>query len=179
MPEAQEIKKVKRTEFAAFLNTGTKETKKWSRIGKGVTGQTVAYNPTVTEEQYINEESGTSSIEAYKVNVPTPQTAYKGDPVFDYVDNMRRKRLVNADAETEILFVYLYEKTVEGEEPSQTIKYAAEQNNCAIQVDDFGGDAGNPVVLNYTINLNGDPTLGSVTMNNGEITFTPDTSAAG
>lgn len=174
MSETGEIKKIKRTEFATFLNVGTKSTPEWARVGKGVTGQTVAYNPTVTEEQYIDEESGTSSIEAYKVNVPTPQTAYKGDAVFDYVDNIRRRRLVNADAETEILFVYLYEKTVEGSEPSQTIKYAAEKNNCAIQIDDFGGDAGNPVVLNYTINLNGDPTLGNVTINSGEITFTAD-----
>lgn len=174
MPEAQEVVKVKRTEFASFLNVGTKSLPKWARMGKGITGQTVAYNPTVTEEQYINEASGTSSVEAYKVNVPTPQTAYKGDPVFDYVDNIRKKRLVNADAESEILFVYLYEKTVEGESPSQVVKYAAEKNNCAIQIDDFGGDAGNPVVLNYTVNLNGDPTLGKVTISNDELTFTED-----
>lgn len=168
----EEVKKVKRTEFATFLNVGTKALPQWARIGKGVTGQTIAYNPNVSEEQYINEDSGTSSIESYKPNVPTPQTAYKGDKVFDFVDNIRKKRAVGADAETEILLVYIYDKTVTGEAPDKKTTYAAEKNNCAIQIDDFGGDAGNPVVLNYTINLNGDPILGAVELANGELTFT-------
>lgn len=169
-----EVKKVKRTEFATFLNVGTKTVPVWARMGKGITGQTVAYNPNVTEEQYINEESGTSSIESYKVNVPTPQTAYKGDKVFDFVDNIRRKRLVGAEAETEILFVYLYEKTVTGEGQTAKTTYAAEKNSCAIQIDDFGGDAGNPVVLNYTVNLNGDPILGDAEMTNDGLSFVAD-----
>lgn len=163
MPE-NEVKKVKRTEFATFLNVGTKALPVWARMGKGITGQTIAYNPNVSDEQYINEESGTKNIESYNPNVPTPQTAYKGDKVFDFVDNIRRKRLVGSDAETEILFVYLYEKTVTGEGNTAKTTYAAEKNNCAIQIDDFGGDAGNPVVLNYTVNLNGDPVLGDVEM---------------
>lgn len=170
MPENVEVKKVKRTEFATFLNVGTKSVPVWARMGKGITGQTVAYNPNVTEEQYIHEESGTSSVESYKVNVPTPQTAYKGDKVFDFVDNIRRQRLVGAEAETEILFVYLYEKTVADTKTT----YAAEKNSCAIQIDDFGGDAGNPVVLNYTVNLNGDPVLGAVEMTTDGLSFVAD-----
>ena len=168
MPE-NEVRKVKRTEFATFLNVGTKALPEWARIGKGVTGQTVAYNPNVSEEQYIHEESGTSAIESYKVNVPTPQTAFVGDPVFDYVDGIRKHRKTGADAETEIMFVYVYDKTITEEPPKTT--YAAEKNSCAIQIDDFGGDAGNPVVLNYTINLNGDPILGQAEMTDEGIAF--------
>lgn len=173
MPDS-EVKKIKRTEFAAFLNVGTKTLPVLTRMGRGITGQTVAYNPNVSEEQYIDEESGTSAIESYKVNVPTPQTAYKGDPVFDYIDNIRRKRLTGSDAETEIVFVYLYDKTITEEGNTVKTTYAAEKNNCAIQIDDFGGDAGNPVVLNYTVNLNGDPTLGKVEMTDDGLTFTAE-----
>lgn len=168
---ADEVKKVKRTEFATFMNVGTKAEPVWARIGKGVTGQSVAYNPNVSEEQYINEDSGTSSVESYKPNIPTPQTAYVGDKVFDFVDAIRKKRAVGAEAETEILLVYIYNKTGDGAEAT----YEAEKNNCAIQIDDFGGDAGNPVVLNYTINLNGDPTIGTVKMADNQLTFTEKT----
>lgn len=174
MPENEEVKKVKRTEFATFLNVGTKTLPVWARIGKGVTGQTVAYNPNVSEEQYINEESGTSNVESYKPNIPTPQTAYKNDKVFDFVDKLRRNRATGSDAEAEILMVYIYDKTETpgGEGTQAKVTYAAEKNNCAIQVDDFGGDAGNPVILNYTINLNGDPVKGSVEMADSGLTFT-------
>lgn len=172
MPENEEVKKVKRTEFATFLNVGKKQLPVWARIGKGVTGQTVAYNPNVSEEQYINEESGTSNVESYKPNIPTPQTAYKGDKVFDFVDKLRRDRATNQDAETELLMVYIYDKTETGTGDEKKTTYAAEKNNCAIQVDDFGGDAGSSVVLNYTINLNGDPTKGKVEMTADGITFT-------
>lgn len=166
-----EVRKVKRTEFATFLNVGTKTIPVWARIGKGVTGQTVAYNPNVSEEQYINEDSGTSNVEGYKVNIPTPQTAYVGEPVFDFVDNIRKKRATNSDAEAEVLLVNIYDKTVEGSGESAKTTYSAEKNNAVIQIDDFGGDAGSSVVLNYTINLNGDPAIGKVEMTADGLTF--------
>lgn len=171
MPNIEEVVKVKRTEFATFLNVGTKELPVWARIGKGVTGQTVAYNPNVSDEQYIDEESGTSNIESYKPNIPTPHTAYRGDKVFNYVDNLRKHRATNSEAESELLMVYFYDKTTTGEGAEAKTTYAAEKNNCVVQIDDFGGDAGNPVVLNYTINLNGDPTLGTVEKETDGITF--------
>lgn len=161
MPE-NEVKKIKRTEFATFLNVGSKEVPVWARIGKGVTGQTVAYNPNVSSEQYVDEESATNSVESYSPNIPTPQTAFVGDKVFDYVDNLRRTRAIGSKAETEVLMVYFYCKKEVEDGASKKIVYEAEKNRCCIPIDDFGGDAGNPVVLNYTINLNGDPVLGTV-----------------
>lgn len=160
MPEV----KVKRSQLAAFLNTGTTETPVWSLIGKGVTGQTIGYNPQTNTEQYIHEDSATTSVDSYQVNIPTPQTAYAGDPVFDYVDNLRQQRAIGTDAETDVLIVYLYTQS----------PYKAEKCRAAIQIDDFGGDGGASVVLNYTINLNGDPELGTVVITDGVPVFTPD-----
>ncbi|MEL4106779.1 hypothetical protein AAFA46_08090 [Oscillospiraceae bacterium WX1] len=154
--------RVKRSQVAAFLNTGTTETPVWSRIGKGVIGQTITYNPQVTTETYINEDNATTSLTSYQVNIATPQTAYAGDPVFDFVDALRQARAVGDDAEVEVLLVYLY----------TTSPYRSEKNTAVIQIDDFGGDGGTPVVINYTLNLNGDPIVGTSTITSGLVAFT-------
>lgn len=155
--------KVKRSQIATFLNTGTGQSPVWSLIGTGVTGQTIGYNPQATTEQYIHEDSATTSVDSYQVNIPTPQTAYAGDPVFDYVDDLRQRRAIGADAETDVLIVYLYTQS----------PYKAEKCRATIQIDDFGGEGGAPVVLNYTINLNGDPELGTAVVTDGKPVFTP------
>ena len=155
--------KIKRSQVASFLNTGTSAVPVWSRMGKGITEQTIAYNPQTTTENYIHEDSANTSVDSYQVNVSTPQTAYAGEPVFDYVDAIRQNRFVGASAETEILIVYLYTNA----------PYKAELNKATIQVDDFGGEGGGSVVLNYTVNLNGDPTIGTVVITEGKPVFTP------
>ena len=159
------IKKIKRSEFAAFLNTAPGSTATYSRMGKGVTGQTVAYNPTINTEQYIHEDSATNSLEAYAPSINTPQTCYAGEPVFEYVDGLRRARAVGAAAETDILLVYIYSS-------SGASAYAAEKCKCVISIEEFGGDAGNPVSITYTISLNGDPEIGTATITDSKVTFT-------
>lgn len=162
---ASEEKKIKRSEFATFLNTGTKLSPTWTRMGKGITSQTVSYNPATTSETYINEDNATTNLDSYAPNISTPQTAYAGEPIFEYVDGLRRNRAVGSQAETEVLLVYIYDEA-EG-------KYSAERNNAVFQVDDFGGDGGSNVVINYTVNLNGDPVQGKAQIaEGGEVTFT-------
>lgn len=161
------MKKIKRSEFAAFLNTAPTSTAVYSRMGKGITGQTISYNPTVNTEQYIDEDSATNSLDAYAPSINTPQTCYAGEPVFEFVDGLRRKRAIGADAETDIVLVYIYSQN--GDTPGT---YDAEKCACVISIEDFGGDAGNPVSITYTVSLNGDPKIGTATISNGTMTFT-------
>lgn len=158
------MEKVKRSAFATFLNTTPASTATWSRMGKGITSQTISYNPATTSETYIDEDAATTSLDSYAVSIATPQTAYAGEAVFDFVDGLRKARAVGADCETELLLVYIYDKDDQG-------KYAAEKCKVVVQVDDFGGDGGASVVMNYTINLNGDPTIGKATITGGNVTF--------
>lgn len=160
-------KKVKRSEFAAFLNTGTTAVPVWSRMGKGITSQTISYNPANTTETYIHEDNGTTNLDSYAPTMATPQTAYAGDAVFDFVDELRQNRAVAEGATTEVLFVYIYDEESAG-------VYKAEKNNAVISIDDFGGEGGGNVVLNYTVSLNGNPTLGTATITGGTVSFTPD-----
>ena len=154
-------KKVKRSKFATFLNVGTGETDTWALIGDGVTSMTVSYNPQSSDETYIHQDSGTTDVESYKPTSAVPMTAMQGDPVFDFVDGLRRKRAVLDEARTEVCLVYLYDEATSG-------AYPAEKNTCSIQIDDFGGEGGGSNVINF--NFVGDGVAG--TFNPGTKTFT-------
>ncbi len=162
------VSKIKRSKITTFLNVGVADTPKYALIGKGVTEQTIGYNPQTSEETYIHEDSGTTDVESYKVNIPTPMTAVKGDEVFEFVDDIRMHRKVLSDAVTDCVIVYLYKDASSG-------KYPAEKNRCSIQIDDFGGAGGESAKLNFTLNLQGDPIIG--TFDPATKTFTEGTPA--
>ena len=159
------MEKIKRSLFATFINTTPGDgSETWARMGKGITSQNISYNPNVTTEQYIDEDNSTSSVDSYAPSLDGTQTCYKGEPVFEYIDGLRQTRAVGAALETEVLFVYLYTGT-EG-------AFKAEKNKCVIQLGEYGGDGGGNVTMTYTIGLNGDPVVGTATVNGGTVTFT-------
>lgn len=158
------IEKIKRSLFATFINTTPGSTETWVRMGKGITSQKISYNPTVTTEQYIDENNATSSVDSYAPSLDGTQTCYKGEPVFEYIDNLRKNRAVGAELETQVLLVYLYDGTAES--------YKAEKNNCVVQLGDYGGDGGGNVTMTYTVGLNGDPEIGTAKIASGTVTFT-------
>ncbi len=154
--------KIYTPKVALSLNTGTAASPVWTRVGKGVTSLSLKYDAQTTTEQYINESSATTSTDSYQVATDVPLTCYAGEPIFEFIDNIRRNRAVGTAAEVQALIVYLYKST----------PYAAELNNASIAISDFGGDAGSPVVINATLSFNGDPTLGTCVVTNGIQVFT-------
>ena len=158
------MEKIKRSLFATFINTTPGDGEPaWAKMGKGITSQSVSYNPNVTTEQYIDEDNAYSSVDSYAPSLDGAQTCYKGEPVFTFVDGLRQKRAVGKELETEVLFVYLYDGTENA--------YKAEKNDCVIQLGEFGGEGGGNVQLTYTIGLNGDPEQGTATVTDGKVTF--------
>jgi hypothetical protein len=147
---------IKRSLVKTFLNTRTA----WSLIGDGVVTGKIAYNPKVTEEQYITEDSTRVSVDSYAPKLPIEQTAKVGDAVWTYLDALRYSRSIEGDVETEIVNVWLYATPAAG-------YYAAERQSVAIQIDDFGSDGGVPVKINYIINFVGDPVAGSFNPSTG------------
>ncbi|MBP1737278.1 MAG: hypothetical protein H6Q60_1159 [Oscillospiraceae bacterium] len=148
-----------------FFNTGTSALPVWTRVGKGATSLSIAYNPQTTTEQYINEDSATTSTDSYQVSTDIPLTCYAEEAIFEFLDEIRRSRAVGTDAEVQVLVVYLYKDS----------PYPAEVNSASIAINDFGGDAGSPVVINSTLSFNGDPTTGTVVITSGSPVFTADT----
>jgi hypothetical protein len=155
------VSTVKRSAFKTFLNTGTTETPVWSLVGEGITTGTINYNPETSSETYIHQDSGVTMIDSYKPTMPIEATCKAGDTVFDFVDGKRQARAVLAAAQVEIVNVWLYEAEAGG-------AYPAERQAANLQIDSFGGDGGASAKISYTINFEGDPTIG---------TFNPSTLA--
>lgn len=146
--------KVKRSKLAVFMNVAPGGAGTYAIMGDGITEQTIGYNPQAEEEIYVHQDSGVTDTTSYKPTIPTPQTAYVGDPVFDFVDGLRQERAVLGDCRTDIVIVYLYETATAG-------AYPAERQNVGIQIDDFGGAGGETLKINYTLNFQGDPEKGT------------------
>lgn len=156
------MEKIKRVKFAHFLNTGVSATPTWSRINKGVTELTISYNPEVTTEKYIGDDNSSNSIDSYAPNSSISQTAFSDDPIFEFIDNIRKTRATGEDCRTQLLNVNIYEES-SGE-------YYAEKQDVLVQIDSIGGE-GN-VGIEYTLLYDGDPVQGTATISNGTVTFT-------
>jgi hypothetical protein len=133
-------------------------------LGDGVTSGAIEYNPKTTEETYIHEDSGSTSVDSYSPTLPVEASAKKDDPVFEFIDALRIARAVLGDAETDIVNVWMYEA-------GGPTAYPAEKQTVSVQIEKFGGDGGQATKINFTINFVGAPVVG--TFNASTKVFTP------
>lgn len=163
------LEKINRDEWAEFLNTKPSETSpNWALIGVGITDKSTDYNVEKTEEKWIIHRNKNVTIDSYGLTSGVEQTCYKGDEVFEFIDDIRYRLKTGSKAETTILEVDKYSVTDE----TTTPKYRARLWNVAIEISSHGGDTAK---ISYTINYTGDPTFGTVTFSNGKPTFTAET----
>jgi len=155
--------KIKRSEVMTFMDTTPSSTATYKLIGDGVTTGAIGYNPKTTEETYIHEDSATITVESYAPTMAVEAVAVSGDEVFEFIDGLHVARATLDDAETTIVNVWAYES-------GGPTAYPAEEQEVSIQIDEFGGDGGTAVKINYTINFIGDPVAG--TFNASTFAFT-------
>lgn len=149
----------KRSAFKMFMNTTPGSTADYNIIGPGVTELSIAYNPQTSTEQYIHEDTATTEMTGYQPNAPVTAQAVKGDPTFEFVNEMRKNLPIGSDAHTDVVLVDLFGKQTGG-------AYEATKQPVSIQIDSYGGSASDPLSIGYTINWRGAGTQGS---------FNPDT----
>ena len=138
----------------------------YALLGPGVTKADIGMNPETTDEQFIGEDSGTSSLDSYGPTMPISQTAILGDEAFNFIDQLRLDLAILGDAETDIVNAWAYETEV-----SPGV-YPAEQQKVAISVEDIGDAAGSPIALNYTISYVGAAVVGTCVIATGAFTAT-------
>lgn len=155
--------KIKRSEVMTFMDITPSSTATYKLIGDGVTTGAIGYNPKTTEETYIHQDSATITVESYAPTMAVEAIAVSGDDVFEFIDGLRVARATLDDAETTIVNVWAYES-------GGPTAYPAEEQEVSIQIDEFGGDGGTAVKINYTINFIGDPVVG--TFNASTFAFT-------
>lgn len=151
-----------------FLNTTpTGKSKTWSILGKGITSKENSYGAKTTDEHWIVEDNERHSVDGYALGSDIEQIALKGDPVFTYIDDLMFKMKKGTDLETELLEVFKYRVT----ETDSTPKYDARLFKCLIVPDTDTLEGGTALKIKYKIQIQGDPTFGTVTFTSGVPTF--------
>ena len=161
----------KRSLVAHYIDTTPSATAAtYKLIGYGVTSLQMAYNPQTTQETYINQDNATTTVDSYQPTVPVAQKVYTGDPVFDYIDSIRQGGpSIGGDDLTTLVEVRLYETP-----DTAGTSYPATKWSVALQVDNApGGDGGAKASMDWTININGDPTDGDFNVSTFAFTATP------
>lgn len=156
---------VKRSRLAHFLDVDPKETTpSWARFAKGHESLSTSYNPETETTQYIHEDAGTSYLKNYALSIDTTQIAHKGDPIFDFVDDLSFRLAVADDAVTNYLEVRIYNATDMTAIPARMFKVA-------VSITSEGDAATDPLQREYSLQGQGDPVRG--TFNIDTLTFTP------
>lgn len=164
----ENIEQVKRSQIRHFLNTTPKaDSEKWDLLGVGITDYGIAFGASVSSEKWIIEDVARNTVDSYNKSGGVTQTCYKGDPVFEYINDLRRRSAIGADCNTQVIDIDLYDFIKE--EDTETIKYNATKNDCAIEITNYA--EGEKPSIQYTIHYNGDPILGIVTIADGVPTF--------
>lgn len=153
------VEKIKRKLQAVFMDvTPAAEpgSETYEIVGINTTDLSISYNPQTNSEQDIVSDTAETEITGYQPTAAVTQQATKGDPVYEFINEMRKKRAVLADSYTTIVLVDLYD-AAEAADGS----FEAELQPVSIQIDSYGGAGGEPLSIGYTINFRGDSTLGT------------------
>lgn len=151
--------RVTREKFFTFMKDGTD----FQLMGEGLQELVIQYNASSEDVHYIHEGGGRKIVGGYSPAFDADQIAYKGDPVFEFVDGIRRGLKLGSEAETEILLVYPYDSV--GDD------YEADKFKASIEITEFGGAGGESLSISYSVSLDGDPVAGTVTVADGVGTF--------
>lgn len=166
------LERLNNTAKVNFLNTTpTGASKTWSIIGRGITQKENSYGAKTTDEHWIIEENERHSVDGYSLGSDVEQIALKGDPVFEYIDDLMFRMKKGTALETEKLEVYKYRVN----ESSSTPKYDARLFKVLIVPDTDTIEGGSALKIKYKLQVQGDPTFGTVTFTNGAPTFTAET----
>lgn len=157
----EDIEKLDRDEgLVTFLDTTPNAlTMNLEVLGIGVTNYGISYNPQVEQEKWIIEKNSRNIHESNKKQGSVSQTAYKGDPIFEFVANGRdvlnyKTHIVDVD-------IFAGENGV----------YPAKMTDGIITITQFMNEN---AVVEYDLYYDGDPIVGEVTFDasTGKATFT-------
>ena len=148
--------KAKRSTIRHYLNTGTIAAPVWSRLGYAVSTGEIAYNPQTEETADITMDSKVTDITGYARSLAIEGVVYPGDPVFDFIDNLRINMSVLDALKTELVNVWAYKA------PTGTpATWPAEKVAVNIGIESIGGDGAATAKIKYTIYDAGDIVKGT------------------
>ena len=151
------ISKIDRTQFVTYLNTGTSAEPTWKVLGVGITEYGIDYNPQVDTEKWIIEDSARNDHTSNQKQASVTQKCYKGDPVFEFINEGRDKLNYKA----QVLDIDRWN--------GSGSSYPAKVNDVIITVTSYMGENAE---IEYDMYYDGDPIEGTVTFSGTVPTFT-------
>ena len=150
-----------RDQFAHYINTTPGDAETWTLEGIGVDALALSYNPQLDTYKTIIQRNADATFNNYQVQTSVSgKRIYKGDAIYEFLDEARRNMKA---IETQFMEVEKANTKTEN-------KYVATKFNCLIVIDEFLGEN---ATISYTLYVKGDPTHGTVTIENGKPTFAP------
>lgn len=166
------MERISHTSKIDFLNITPKaDTPKWAIIGTAITSIENNYGAKTSDEHWVIETNERHSLDGYSLGTDLEQTAYKGDGVFEFVDDIMYYMKKGIECETTKLEVYKYRVDETGDTP----KYDARLLKVLIVPDTDSREGGSALKVKYKIQVQGDPIFGTVIFNNGAPVFTEKT----
>lgn len=99
---------VPRSEWRAFMNTGTKAAPVWSLMGEGFTDLEKTLSPTAYGRRYVSENTERRDVLGYSPSLSYTCDVYSKDPVVERIDRVTDRELIGADAQVDIVLANLY-----------------------------------------------------------------------
>ena len=155
------MEKILESQFVRFIDTTpSSQNPTWKLIGPVETGNAqVEYNAEIERAKWIVDKSARTNHKSNDKQMSVPLQAYKGDPVFAFVNGGRDK----LNYVTHVLEVDLWDKTGSN--------YSAKMSGATIGISSYNGD-----MIEFDLYFDGDPTEGTITLAGQVPTFIPNTS---
>ena len=142
---------VQRTDIIPFMNTGTGDTKTWTRMGDGWTKFAESPSAQTKSKKYINETEEREAVTRYKPKFDFECDLMYTDPTIKKVYDIQRSRAVGSAVNVEICVVDAF-----GEEPVEG--YEARLMTVAVAVSSIDGD--DDMTVSGSLNCQGKSTFG-------------------
>lgn len=155
------MEKILESQFVRFIDTTpTSQNPTWKLVGPVETGNAqVEYNAEIERAKWIVDKSARTNHTSNDKQMSVPLQAYKGDPVFEFV-NAGRDQL---NYTTHVLEVDLWDKNGSN--------YTAKMSGATIGISTYNGD-----MIEFDLYFDGDPQEGNITLAGEVPTFVPNTS---
>ncbi len=170
MAEIVRTAKVTKDKVAIYLDTSKSITTpswvpEWKRIEKSTIFD-LAFNPQSTTEDYIAYETAIEEISGYQPEIPQEIAMYRGDPIYDYIEDLVYDLQVGDALRVPVLLLFPPELDNEGKLAGEIKAWQIKE--ARLLLSNFNSVEGK---ITFTLKLGGTYGRGTVEVSNGVPVF--------
>lgn len=166
--------KIPKNKVAIYIDTSkTITTETWTPVWARIAKSTIfdlAFNPQSNTEDYIGYETAIEEISGYQPELPQEIALYRGDPVYDFIEDLVYDLEVGDALRIPALLMFPPKLGVDNKLTGEIRAWQVKE--CRLLLSNFNSVDGR---ITFTLKLGGDYDRGTVTETDGKPTFTPAT----